>query len=203
MDTTIRSATADGAEAPELLVRNIRVGSRIWAASQAFFFIAFLFAFFYLRALNSNGLWRGWPHTHKPHPSLAFGVAILICVLASAAVARGAVVLALAPAMWRFAAIGSLLLALSAVGLQAAQFSSLGFGPTDGGYASVFVGWTGIFALVLLGTVYWLATVVADTGRRGHAIPELHAAAVEAVSFVLVILAGVELAAFILLYTVA
>ena len=46
MDTTIHSATADGAEAPELLARNIRVGARIWAAGQAFFFIAFLFAFF-------------------------------------------------------------------------------------------------------------------------------------------------------------
>src|SRR6266571_5202970 len=122
MDTTIHSATAEGPEAPELLARNIRVGARIWAASQAFFFIAFLFAFFYLRALNSNGLWRGWPHTHKPHPSLAFGVAILICVLAGAAIARAAVMLP--PGRWRLAAIASLVLALAAIGLQAAQFSS-------------------------------------------------------------------------------
>jgi len=83
MDTTM-SATGtalEGKESQDLLIRNLRVGSRTWAASQAFFFIAFLFAFFYLRALNSNGLWRGWPHTHKPHPSLAFGVAILTSLL--------------------------------------------------------------------------------------------------------------------------
>ena len=49
-----RPYVADPDEA-ELLVRNVRVGSRIWAAAQAFFFMAFLFAFFYLRALNSNG----------------------------------------------------------------------------------------------------------------------------------------------------
>src|SRR5947209_9194295 len=137
MDTTMTPADLDAVERPEVLARNIRVGSRIWAASQAFFFLAFFFAFLYLRALNTDGLWRGWPH-HHPNPSLAFGIAILICVLASAAVARGAVLIA--PAMWRLTASAALLLTLAAVGLQAAEFSSLGFGPTDAAYASVFVG---------------------------------------------------------------
>jgi hypothetical protein len=199
MDTTFPQ-TVDGGETPELLARNIRVGARIWASALAFFFVAFLFAFFYLRALNSNGIWRGWPG-HHPDPSLAFGVAILICVLASAAIARAAVVL---PAgSWRRAIVASLLLVLAAIGLQAAEFASLGFGPTDGGYASVFVGWTGLFALVLLGTAYWLGTVVADVGRAAGSTAGLHAAAVEAVSLVLVVLAVVELVAFILLYIVA
>jgi heme/copper-type cytochrome/quinol oxidase subunit 3 len=200
MDTTYQ-ATDVVTEEPEQFLRNLRVGSRIWAASLAFFFIAFLFAFFYLRALNSNGLWRGWPHTHKPHPSLAFGIVILICVLASAAIARAAVMLA--PTTWRLAILASAGFALAAVGLQAAQFSSLGFGPTDGGYASVFVGWTGLFTLVLFGTVYWLVILVGDLRRRVEAMPGFHAAAVEAVSFVLGVLALVEVAAFILLYIVA
>src|SRR5207302_850773 len=116
-------------------------------ASQAISLVPFFFAFLYLRALNTNGLWRGWP-PHHPSPSLAFGVAILICVLAAAAVARGAAMLG--PNLWRLGAVGALLLSLAAVGLQAAQFSSLGFGPTDAAYASVFVGWTGLFALFLL-----------------------------------------------------
>jgi heme/copper-type cytochrome/quinol oxidase subunit 3 len=198
MDTTVPPTTVDGAERPDLLARNIRTGSRIWAASQAFFFLAFFFAFLYLRALNTNGLWRGWPH-HHPSPSIAFGVAILICVLASAAVARGAVLVA--PEMWRLAAWTSLVLALAAVGLQAAQFSSLGFGPTDAAYGSVFVGWSGLFALFLLGTCYWLATVIGDV-TRGGTMPEVRAAAVDGVGFVLLVLAGVEIAAFILLYLV-
>jgi heme/copper-type cytochrome/quinol oxidase subunit 3 len=198
MDTTIPSTTVDGAEQPDLLVRNIRAGSRIWAASQAFFFLAFFFAFLYLRALNTNGLWRGWPH-HHPSPPIAFGVAILICVLGSAAVARGAVLVA--PEMWRVTALASLVLALAAVGLQAAQFSSLGFGPTDAAYASVFVGWSGLFALFLLGTCYWLATVIGDV-TRASTMPEVRAAAVDGVGFVLLVLAGVEIAAFILLYVV-
>src|SRR5437870_7906772 len=199
MDTTVPSQSVDGAEAPELLARNLRVGSRIWAASQAFFFVAFFFAFLYLRALNTNGIWRGWPH-HHPHPSLAFGIAILICVVGGAAVARAAVLLP--PETWRLAAIGALLLELAAVGLQCAQFSSLGFGPTDGAYASVFVGWTGLFAVMLLGSIYRLGTVVADQSS-GVASPAFRAAAVEAVSFVLIVLAGVEIAAFILLYVAA
>src|SRR5437868_5517058 len=198
MDTTLPPTAADGAEQPDLLARNIRVGSRIWAASQAFFFLAFFFAFLYLRALNTSGLWRGWPH-HHPNPSLAFGVAILICVLAGAAVARASVLLS--PALWRLAAGASLLLVLAAVGLQAAQFSSLGFGPTDAAYASVFVGWTGLFTVVLLGAAYWLATVVADASRAAADLA-VRAAAVDAVSFVLIVLAGVEIAAFILLYIV-
>src|SRR5438477_11629347 len=200
MDSTLRPTvtTADGLEPPELLARNIRVGSRLWAASQAFFFVSFFFAFLYLRALNTNGLWRGWPH-HHPSPSLPFGVAILLCVLGSAAVARGAVLVA--PEMWRVTTWAALVLALAAVGLQSAQFSSLGFGPTDAAYASVFVGWSGLFALFLLGTSYWLVTVIGDVRRVGS-LPEVRAAMVDGAGFVLLVLAGVEIAAFILLYIV-
>lgn len=178
----------------ELLVRNIRVGSRIWAAAQAFFFMAFLFAFFYLRALNSNGIWRGWPH-HHPHPSLAFGIVIMLCTVAAAGIAW--VGSHVRPELWRPATAGALLLTLAAVGLQAAQFSSLGFGPTDGGYASVFVGWTGMLTVFLLGTAYWLGTAL---GREGGAV---EIATAEAASFALLVLGGIAFAAFILLYVVA
>ena len=198
MDTTMSPTTVDDVEQPDLLARNIRVGSRIWAASQAFFFLAFFFAFLYLRALNTNGLWRGWP-PHHPTPSMAFGVAILICVLGSAAIARGAVLVA--PEMWRVTAWAALVLALAAIGLQCAQFSSLGFGPTDAAYASVFVGWSGLFTVFLLGTCYWLVTVIGDVTRAGG-LPVVRAAAVDGVGFVMLVLAGIEIAAFILLYIV-
>jgi heme/copper-type cytochrome/quinol oxidase subunit 3 len=198
MDTSVSPTDVDVTEQPEVLASNIRVGSRLWAAAQAFFFVAFFFAFLYLRALNTNGLWRGWP-PHHPSPSLAFGVAILICVLASAAIARAAV--QLAPSTWRLASWLALGLALAAVVLQAVQFSSLGFGPTDGAYASVFVGWSGLFALFLLGMCFWLATVIGDVSRAS-AQPLVRAAAVEGAGLVLLVLAGVEIAAFILLYIV-
>lgn len=198
MDTTMSATTVDDVEQPDLLARNIRVGSRIWGASQAFFFLAFFFAFLYLRALNTNGLWRGWP-PHHPTPSMAFGVAILICVVGSAAIARGAVLIA--PEMWRVTAWAALVFALAAIGLQCAQFSSLGFGPTDAAYASVFVGWSGLFTVFLLGTCYWLVTVIGDVTRAGG-LPVVRAAAVDGVGFVMLVLAGIEIAAFILLYIV-
>ncbi len=130
---------------------------------------------------------------------MAFGVAILICVLGSAAVARGAVLVA--PERWRVTAWAALVLALAAIGLQCAQFSSLGFGPTDAAYASVFVGWSGLFTVFLLGTCYWLVTVIGDVTRAGG-LPVVRAAAVDGVGFVMLVLAGIEIAAFILLYIV-
>jgi heme/copper-type cytochrome/quinol oxidase subunit 3 len=198
MDSTLHAAATDGAEPPELLARNLRLGARVWAASIGFFFVAFFFAFLYLRALDTSGLWRGWP-PHTPTPSMGFGVAILVCVLGSAGVARWASTLA--RERWRAGALASLVLALAGVVLQCIQFSSLGFGPTDAGYASVFVGWTGLFALFLLGTAYWIGTVLADVSGDG-ATPEFQAAAIDGVSFVLIVLAGVEVVAFILLYLV-
>jgi len=53
---------------------------------------------------------------------------------------------------------------------------------------------------MLLGATYWLVTVAGDASRSEA--PEVRAAAVDAVSFVLLVLAGVEIAAFILLYIV-
>jgi heme/copper-type cytochrome/quinol oxidase subunit 3 len=186
-------------EPRELLPRTIWVGSRIFAASEAFFFVSFLFAFFYLRALNSNNVWRGWPH-HHPHPSKAFGVAILICVLASAGALRAAA--RMAGAAWRPLAAVAFGLGLAAVALQCAQFTSLGFGPTDAGYGSVFVGWTGLFALAALGTMLWLESLLAQS-LRGSAEVQYLRASVEAVSFSWAVLALVQLAAFVLLYLVA
>jgi heme/copper-type cytochrome/quinol oxidase subunit 3 len=192
-----RASTFD--EPPELLPRTLWVGSRIFAAGEAFFFVAFLFAFFYLRALNSNNVWRGWPH-HHPHPSKAFGIAILICFVASAVVLRAAA--RMAATTWRPAAAAAFALGLAAVGLQCAQFASLGFGPTDAGYGSVYVGWTGLLALAAFGTMLWLETVLAQS-LRGSADVAYLRASVEAVSFSWAVLALVEIAAFVLLYLVA
>jgi heme/copper-type cytochrome/quinol oxidase subunit 3 len=118
------------AEPPELERRIVHLGSILLAAATAFFFIAFLFAFLYLRALNSNGLWgAGKPH-HHVHASLGLGIAILVCVLAGVAAARAGLLL---PAFWRPAAGAALLLGLAAVALQCWQWAHLGFGPGDGG----------------------------------------------------------------------
>ena len=181
--------------------RNLAIATRLAAAGQAFFFVAFLFAFFYLRALNTAGRWN----LHHLHPSRAYGIAILVCVLGSVAAtwlaawsARGPT-----PFLWRVGAGAAILLALAALGLQCAQFANLGFGPGDGSFASVFVGWTGVIAVNILGVLYWLTTLLSETLHAGgRSLPLLRASA-EAAGLYWGILGLIEITAFILLYVVA
>jgi heme/copper-type cytochrome/quinol oxidase subunit 3 len=191
-------AVAPYAEPPELERRIRSLGSILLTAATAFFFIAFLFAFLYLRALNSNGLWgAGKPH-HHVHASLGLGIAILACVLVGVAAARAAVTL---PALWRPAAGAALLLGLAAIALQCWQWANLGFGPGDGGYASVYLGWTGFFTIFVLGAMYWLETIVVTAVRTRAGAAEIGSQLADFGLFWLV-LGLVEIAAFVLLFGV-
>src|SRR6478735_3113186 len=57
--------------------RALFIGARLFVAADAFFFLGFLFAYLYLRALNSNGLWHP-PHTN---PSGALATVSLVAAL--------------------------------------------------------------------------------------------------------------------------
>jgi heme/copper-type cytochrome/quinol oxidase subunit 3 len=193
-------APADATEPPEVFERNMAVGARIWAAGVAFFFIAFLFAFFYLRALNSNGKWN----QHHLHPPQAWGIPILICVLASVLIDAGAVwSLTRGQARWwRLGAGAALLFGLAALGVQAAEYPNLKFGPGDGGLASVFFGWTGLYSVYVLGAMYWLETQLAQTIRSGDSTLPLVRPSAEALRLTWAVLGAVGLVAYILLYLV-
>jgi hypothetical protein len=58
--------------------------------------------------------------------------------------------------------------------LQIVVFATVGFGPTDGAYASVFLAWSGFYMVFVAGTMYWLEVLVAtsfryrDQGASGH-----------------------------------
>jgi heme/copper-type cytochrome/quinol oxidase subunit 3 len=158
-------------EPPELAAANVRSGTHLWASATAFFFIDFLFAYFYLRSLNNGGLWR----PAHVDPSLALGTASTFCVVAGAVVVR----LGLRDqragrrAEWRLKGAAGLALVAAAIGLQIAEWVEQSFGPADGGYASVYVGWTGMLFLFLIGTFFWLETVLA-TAIRYRSLPEGH-----------------------------
>jgi len=191
-------AVAPFAEPPELERRIVHVGAILLAAATAFFFMSFLFAFLYLRALNSNGLWgAGKPH-HHVHASLGLGVAILVCVLGGVGAVWTARVV---PALWLPAGWAALVLGLAAIALQCAQWASLGFGPGDGGYASVYLGWTGFFTIFVLGAMYWLETILVTAVRTrrtaGGVEPELADFGIFWTTLGLV-----EIAAFVLLFGV-
>jgi heme/copper-type cytochrome/quinol oxidase subunit 3 len=156
-------------ESPEVLGRNLRVASHLWSSATAFFFIAFLFAYFYLRSLNQNKLWKP-KHVDVP---VGWGTAIVICLVASLALLAwgGVDQRADRRPLWRLKGLAALGLGLAAVVLQIVTWTQLDFGPTDGGFASVYLGWTGLYALFILCSLYWLETCLATSFRyKRHAM---------------------------------
>jgi heme/copper-type cytochrome/quinol oxidase subunit 3 len=150
-------------EPPELAASNLMSGVHLWASATAFFFIAFLFAYFYLRSLNNAGMWR----PSHVDPSLTLGTLCTACVVAAAIVIWLGLVDHRAgrrPEWRRKGAVGLALVA-AAIVLQVAEWATQGFGPADGGYASVYVGWTAMLFLFLLGTFFWLETTLATSLR--------------------------------------
>jgi heme/copper-type cytochrome/quinol oxidase subunit 3 len=147
-------------EPPEWQSRAIWVGARQLCGATAFFFIAFVFAYFYLRSLDLNDDWK---IGHNINPSLGLGVAIVVALVLSAALLR---VASTRPELMVRAGAVSLLLLLVAVVLQVVAWTKLGFGPASGGYASVYVGWTIFYAVFSLMSAYWIETQVATAWRR-------------------------------------
>jgi len=149
-------------EPADVGARALSVAARLLAGATTFFFLAFVFAYFYLRSLNVEGLWR---HGHIK-PNQALGAAMIACILASALLAIvGARQLKGGSRGWTVPAFGSVALGLAAVGLQCFEYTRQHFGPTDGGFASVFCTWTAFYMIAVLCTMYWLETQVATELR--------------------------------------
>jgi len=208
-------------ESPEVLAANLRVGSRLWGSATVFFFFVFLFAYFYLRSLNSHGLWR----PAHVDPSQTIGVIVTVAIVLAAVLLRFGYRDHLAdrrPA-WRIKGAIALAVLLAAVAVQIVGWATQGFGPTEGGYASVYVGWTGFQALFVLGLAYWAETTLATsiryrrtlTGAPGpgeasgdsdRSEPDIHdplslvRPALEAVSFYALLFAVLAVIAWVILY---
>lgn len=190
-------------EPPDVEARIISIGAYLAAAATAFFFIAFLFAFFYLRALNTNGLWGGGKPGHHVHPALTVGIIVLVCVLASVALTRVSLAGLRAQRSYaRRVAVSALGFGLAAIAVQCWQYTDLGFGPGDGGYASVYLGWTGFFSIFAFVVLVWLEILLASPRPAGEMRAGRLEADVASFSIVWTMLGIVEVAAFILLYIV-
>jgi hypothetical protein len=72
-------------EPPEWQPRAIWVGARLLCGAAAFFFLAFVFAYFYLRSLDLD---NDWKIGHNINPPLGLGVAIVVALVLSAALLR-------------------------------------------------------------------------------------------------------------------
>ncbi len=211
-------------EPPELLGRNLASAGHLLASATAFFFLAFLFAYFYLRSLNENGMWK----PKGVSVSLGWGTAIVACIVLSALLVRLGLAdhRALRRDAWRVKGVAALLLGLAAVVLQFVAWTQQNAGPADGAFASVYVGWTAFQVLFVLCTLFWLETTVAtsiryrpqpvpstpapgeasgDSYRTGHDIKDplaLVRAELVALSFYWTFLAGICVVAWFVLYVI-
>lgn len=144
------------------------VGSRIAIGCYAMAFACLAFCYFYLRSVNSQGLWR----PHNVTASVGTGTAIMLFALATAVLSYVALkrMRANAALDWEVASWVGVLGGLIAMALQCWELTELTFAPGSSGYASVFVGWA-IFNIALLGSgVYFLETIAVRGSRKRRAL---------------------------------
>jgi heme/copper-type cytochrome/quinol oxidase subunit 3 len=194
-------------EPPHWQPRAVWLGGRLLCGSISFFFAAFVFAYFYLDALDVNHNWKIGP----VHPSQGLGIAIMGLFLI------GGVIYRLAARRQEVdELIGGLIaivFTLVAVALQFYEYTTLDFGAASGGYAAVFFGWTSTYAIAALMGIYWVEIQTASLWRvrregklRETEVPTsetaLLRAGYEASSFYWAYFVAIGVLAYIVLYLI-
>jgi heme/copper-type cytochrome/quinol oxidase subunit 3 len=143
-------------------------GSRLAIGGLSFLFGAFVFAYFYLRSLNSSGRWHG---SGFIQPSVAYGTIVIAVVVVSAVIQTLALqrIKAGNKRAWQAGALAALILGLAAVALMIIQLVDLPFAPGSSGFSSVFVGTTALYLVVVLAVMIWLETLL----MRSRYIPAI------------------------------
>jgi heme/copper-type cytochrome/quinol oxidase subunit 3 len=143
-------------------------GSRLAIGGLMFLFGAFLFAYFYLRSLNSSGRWQGSGYVA---PSLWMGTTIMLLAEVSAGVHYFGLqrIKAGHKSAWQIYGLVALGLGLAAVAFQIYQLTDLPFPPGSSGYSSVFTGFYPVFLTVQLAAMIWLEILLA----RSRFIPAM------------------------------
>jgi heme/copper-type cytochrome/quinol oxidase subunit 3 len=143
-------------------------GSRLAMGGLSFLFGAFVFAYFFLRSVNSGGRWHG--SGYHP-PSMVMGTVIMLLVVLSAGVHYTVLqrIKAGDKRSWQIGGVVALLLGLAAVTLQLLELLFLPFWPGSSGFASVFTGFYPVLIVILLCGLIWLEIMLA----RSRFIPAI------------------------------
>jgi heme/copper-type cytochrome/quinol oxidase subunit 3 len=143
-------------------------GARLAIGGMSFLFGCFVFAYFYLRSLNSNGMWHPAGFTG---PQLWAGTVVMALIVAAALVHYAGLqrIKQGHKSAWMNASWLALVLGLGAIGLQVWQLLNLPFYPGSAGFASVFVGETPILVLMVFSSMIWLEILI----MRARSIPEI------------------------------
>src|SRR6202158_1815477 len=116
---------------PEVDARLARVGTRIWIVADVFFFAAWFFAFFYLRALNNN---YDWLPPGTTHPTRAIGaIIVLLAIVAAGLYWAGARSIVTQRTTARLFFWLALLAGVLCFVVQIYEFKNLRFAPPPGG----------------------------------------------------------------------
>jgi heme/copper-type cytochrome/quinol oxidase subunit 3 len=125
---------------------------------------AFVFAFFYLRSVNNYGLW--YPAGFRGPEGWEGALIMALIVVSAAAQSVGVLQLkAGKKSAWLGSAMIALALGVAAMGVQVGQLVTLSFQPGANAFASVFVGTSAVFVILLFATMIWLEILVM-TARR-------------------------------------
>ncbi len=150
----------------EAALNSAWTGARLAVGSLCFLFGSFVFAFFYLRSLNSHGRWFV-----SPGPKMWLGTLIMVLIVVSAAVQWLVLqrIKAGNKSVWQAGAAVALVLGLAAVAFQVYELISLPFWPGNGGYASCFVGFYPVFLTIVFVVMIWLEMLI----MRSRPIPPI------------------------------
>lgn len=139
-------------------------GARLAIGGLTFLFGSFVFAFFYLRSINSHHLW--YPKQINGivfnGPGGTLGAVIMGLIVVSAAVQTAVLqrIKAGHKAIWLQGAIAALVIGVLAICLQIFQLANLDFWPGSSGFASVFTGFYPVFIVVALCVLVWLEILI-------------------------------------------
>lgn len=185
--------------APEVDARLARVGMWMWIGADVLFFVAWFFAFFYLRALNNNHAWMG-AGVIPPHRGIGAAIVLLV-VISTALFWVGTSTITNQSTTRRTLLWLALAAGILCFVVQIYEFKNLGFDPQlGGGYPSVFVGLKGAWLIQLVGALLWLTSNIAQARRGGDVTIRPESALT--FGYFLAFLAGIGLLSYLVLYFV-
>lgn len=145
-------------------------GTRLLIGCVSFAFASLAFAYFYLRSSDNEDLWR----PHDVTANMALGAAVFALTIAAGALMvlgnrrrRQGFGADFQVAGWTVVIIG-----LGVVSLQIFELTRLSFYPGSSGYASCFIAWAVMNITLVLGSTYWIETLLTRSIRLQRALAE-------------------------------
>ncbi|MEA2634065.1 MAG: cytochrome c oxidase subunit [Chloroflexota bacterium] len=196
----VRTQAYDSAADAEVALdtRLVAIGTWLFLAAEIFFFVAWWFAFFYLRALNNDQAWKA---QGIGSPSRGYGAVVVVLALLTAGAYWLGSRAQSGGFLFRLFTPVALVLGIATCLFQGYEMWHLGFGMTDGGYPSVFSGLSGSWVVQFALATVWLGSIVTQAGPAGDTIARRKPAG--SFAWILLFLAVIGVINYVLLYFVA